>query len=106
MLSKAEIRRRKQQSARDKAKHREEQEERDRRRQQSARDGARHRAEQARFFWTIPTPLPPPLALEEIVEPAVELMDPAIEKTKVSKTRGFLPVTLIIPTAPKFWGVR
>ena len=31
MLSKAEIRRRKQQSARDKAKHREEQEERDRR---------------------------------------------------------------------------
>ena len=87
MLSKAEIRRRKQQSARDKAKHREEQEERDRRRQQSGRDRARHRAEQAKFFWTIPTPLPPPppFALEETVEPVVESMDPAIEKTKVSK---------------------
>ena len=85
MLSKAEIRRRKQQSARDKAKHREEERERDRCRQQSARDRARHRAEQARLFWTIPTPLPPPLALEETAEPVVESMDPAIEKTKVSK---------------------
>ena len=85
MLSKAEIRRRKQQSARDKAKHREEQEERERRRQQSSRDRARHRSELARFYWTPlllpPPPLPPPLTLEQTMAPVLESMDPASEKT-------------------------
>ena len=86
MPSKAEIRRRKQQSARDKAKHREEQE-RERRQQQFARDRARHRAEQARLYRTtpLPTPLPGPLPLEETAEVVLLSMDPAIEKTKVPK---------------------
>ena len=64
MLSKAEVKRRK---------------------QQSARDRARHRAEQVRLFWTVLTPPSPPLTLEETVKPVVELMGPAIETTKVSK---------------------
>ena len=86
MLSKAEIRRRKQQSARDKAKHREEQE-RERRQQQSARDKARHRAEQSRLYWItpVPTPLPGSPPLKETAELVLESMDSAIEKTEVPK---------------------
>lgn len=56
MLSKAEIKRRKQQSARDKARYWEEQEKLERRRQNSLRDKARHRVEQARLYWTSPSP--------------------------------------------------
>lgn len=88
MLCKAEIRRRKQQSARDKTKHREEQEERERRLLQSARDRARHRAEQVRFHWIPTPPLPPPsppLTLEQTMAPILESMDPSLEEIKVPK---------------------
>lgn len=50
MFNQAEIKRRKQQSARDKRRHHEEQEEKKRRKQQSLRDKARNRSEQARLL--------------------------------------------------------
>lgn len=87
MLSRAEIKRRKQQSARDKARHRAEQEELERRRQQSLRDRIRHRLESPLTVRISQAPAPP-TSFEETSAVFAVTMAPSSE-TKVRRTGIF-----------------
>ena len=94
MLSRAEIRRRKQQSVRDKARYREEQEELERRRRQSFRDRQRQRAEQPMSLWGSPsynTFGQIPASVIETTVPRSESMAPKLETTVLQSERIVRP---------------
>lgn len=101
MLSRAEIKRRKQQSARDKARHRVEQEELERRQQQSLRDRIRHRWEQnelhrtARISQTFLTPA----SIEEAsAVVAITMASPSkVRRTGIFSTTAYRADSTIIP---------